>query len=110
MLALAGLDRLGFTEHVTERLRLAVMLPAPGQGALAVQCRADDQATLALLAALDDGAVHAAVSAERAFLHGLGGGCSAPVAAYAQVTTQADKTAIQLEALVASTDGQQIVG
>lgn len=109
LLALAGLDRLGFTDKVTERLALSVMLPAPGQGALAVQCRADDQATLTLLAALDDAAVRAAVTAERAFLHGLGGGCSAPVAAHAQVIRLADKTGIQLQALVASTDGQQII-
>ena len=109
LLALAGLDRLGFTEHVTERLSLAIMLPAPGQGALAVQCRADDQATLALLAALDDAAVRAAVTAERAFLHGLGGGCSAPVAAHAQVVTQAATSSLHLHALVASADGQEII-
>lgn len=109
LLALAGLDRLGYGDKVTERLALSVMLPAAGQGALAVQCRADDQATLALLAALDDAVVRAAVTAERAFLHGVGGGCSAPVAAHAQVTTQADGASILLQALVASTDGQQII-
>lgn len=109
LLALAGLDRLGFTDHVTERLSLSVMLPAPGQGALAVQCRADDQATLALLAALDDAAVRAAVTAERAFLHGLGGGCSAPVAAYAQIVTHTGAPTLHVQALVASTDGQQII-
>lgn len=107
LLALAGLERLGLADKVTERLSLAVMLPAPGQGALAVQCRAADQATLALLAAIDDAAVRAAVTAERAFLHGLGGGCSAPVAAYAQVQEKTDK--LHLEALVASADGQQII-
>lgn len=107
LLALAGLERLGLADKVTERLSLAVMLPAPGQGALAVQCRAADQATLALLAAIDDAVVRAAVTAERAFLHGLGGGCSAPVAAYAQVQEKTDK--LHLEALVASADGQQII-
>ena len=60
------------------------MLPAPGQGALAVQCRADDHETLELLAAIHDPLTAAAVSAERAFLSGLGGGCSLPVAAFAQ--------------------------
>ena len=69
---------------MTEWLSLDVMLPAPGQGALAVQCRADDQATLDLLAALEDESTRKAVTAERAFLSGLGGGCSVPVAAYAE--------------------------
>lgn len=109
VLALAGLERLGLVDHITERLALEVMLPAPGQGALAVQCRADDQATLALLAAIDDAAVRAAVTAERAFLHGLGGGCSAPVAAYAQVTEEAGQRQIHLQALVGSADGQQVI-
>ncbi len=109
LLALAGLERLDLLDHVTERLPLDVMLPAPGQGALAVQCRADDQATLSLLAALDDAPVRAAVSAERAFLHALGGGCSAPVAAYAQVRTVDRKPWLHLQALVAASDGQKIV-
>lgn len=109
LLALAGVERLGLTDNLTERLSLEVMLPAPGQGALAVQCRADDQATLALLAAIDDATVRAAVTAERAFLHGLGGGCSAPVAAFAQVQESEGKPELQLEALVASADGQQII-
>ena len=85
VLAGAGLVRLGLTEHISQWLPLEVMLPAPGQGALAVQCRADDEATLALLAALDDFATRAAVEAERAFLSALGGGCAVPVAAYAEL-------------------------
>ncbi len=105
VLAAAGLDRLGMLKYVTEWLTLDVMLPAPGQGALAVQCRADDAASLKFLAALDDADVRAAVTAERSFLHGLGGGCSAPVAAYATV----QNTQITLRALVASPDGQLIV-
>ena len=109
LLALAGVERLGLTATITERLSLDRMLPAPGQGALAVQCRADDQETLALLAVIDDAAVRAAVTAERAFLHGLGGGCSAPVAAFAQVQETEGKAQLQLEALVASADGQQII-
>ena len=109
LLALAGLARLDLADKVTECLALEVMLPAPGQGALAVQCRADDEATLALLAAIEDGLVRAAVTAERAFLHGLGGGCSAPVAAFAQVQEAADKVWLQLDALVASANGQQII-
>jgi len=84
VLAGAGLVRLGLTEHISQWLPLEVMLPAPGQGALAVQCRADDEATLSLLAAIDDPATRAAVEAERAFLSALGGGCAVPVAAYAE--------------------------
>lgn len=108
VLAAAGLERLGLTDAVTEKLSLEVMLPAPGQGALAVQCRADDQATLALLAAIDDADGRAAVTAERQFLHELGGGCSAPVAAYATVV-DSPKRLFQMHALVASPDGQQVV-
>lgn len=82
VLARAGLLRLGRSDGVSELLPLATMLPAPGQAALAVQCR--DEATLrTLLAPLDHAATRAAVIAERAFLHGLGGGCSVPVAAHA---------------------------
>jgi len=108
VLAAAGLERLGLTDAVTEKLSLEVMLPAPGQGALAVQCRVADQATLALLAAIDDADVRAAVTAERQFLHDLGGGCSAPVAAYATVV-DSPKRFFQMHALVASPDGQQVM-
>ena len=83
VLAAAGVLRLGLGAAITEYLSLEVMLPAPGQGALAVQCRASDAGTQALLAPLEDAPTRAAVEAERAFLSGLGGGCAAPVAAYA---------------------------
>lgn len=84
ILAAAGVTRLGLDEHIAEWLPLETMLPAPGQGALAVQCRTDDEETLRLLAAIHQPEVAAAVIAERAFLHGLGGGCATPVAAYAR--------------------------
>jgi hydroxymethylbilane synthase len=84
VLAAAGLTRLGLEAHITEMLPLDMMLPAPGQGALAVQCRADDTETRRLLAAIHDASTYAAVSAERAFLSGLGGGCSLPIGAFAQ--------------------------
>ena len=106
ILAGAGLTRLGLDEHVTEWLSLDVMLPAPGQGALAVQCRADDQTTLSLLATLDDEFTRKAVTAERAFLSGLGGGCAVPVAAYAQVTGE-QTVEIRLTGLVISPDGKR---
>ena len=110
LLAGAGLTRLGLGEHVTEWLPLGLMLPAPGQGALAVQCRIDDQATLGLLAALADEATRKAVTAERAFLSGLGGGCAVPVAAYAEVGVKEQGSGvIQLTGLVISEDGRKAV-
>jgi hydroxymethylbilane synthase len=105
ILAGAGLTRLGLQDNVTEWLSLELMLPAPGQGALAVQCRSDDSATLELLAALEDESTREAVTAERAFLSGLGGGCSVPVAAYAMVLDQA----IALTGLVIAEDGKKAV-
>ena len=105
ILAGAGLTRLGLEAHVTEWLPLDVMLPAPGQGALAVQCRAEDQVTLSLLAALEDEPTRQAVTAERAFLSGLGGGCAVPVAAHAE----AHASGIQLTGLVISEDGKRSI-
>src|SRR3972149_2106788 len=108
ILAGAGLTRLGLDQHVTEWLSLDVILPAPGQGALAIQCRADDQTTLSLLAVLEDDPTRKAVTAERAFLSGLGSGCSVPVAAYAEVEGQTSKV-IMLTGLVISEDGKRVV-
>jgi hydroxymethylbilane synthase len=108
ILAGAGLTRLGLDSHVTEWLSLDVMLAAPGQGALAVQCRADDQTTLEILSVLEDESTRKAVTAERAFLQGLGGGCAVPVAAFAQVEGQTSKV-IQLTGLVISEDGNKVV-
>lgn len=104
ILAGAGVTRLGLDAHVTEWLPLDVMLPAPGQGALAVQCRRDDQTTHNLLAGLGDEVTRRAVTAERAFLSGLGGGCAVPVAAYASLKTETSKT-LTLTGLVISEDG-----
>ncbi len=83
VLARAGLDRLGLERHITEVFSVIDFLPAPAQGALAVQCRAQDDDLIALLAALDDPPSRRAVEAERAVLHALGGGCSVPVGAVA---------------------------
>ena len=83
VLAAAGVLRLGLEAAITEYLPFDLMLPAPGQGALAVQCRSDDLAIQSLLKPLDHEPTRAAVEAERSFLRGLGGGCAAPVAAYA---------------------------
>jgi hydroxymethylbilane synthase len=83
VLARAGLERLGLTARATEVLAAERLLPAPGQGALAVQVRAADRALRARLARLEDPATRGAVEAERALLHALHGGCSVPVGAFA---------------------------
>ena len=109
ILAGAGLTRLDLEQHVTEWLHLHVMLPAPGQGALAIQCRAEDRTTLGLLAALEDEPTRGAVTAERAFLKGLGGGCAVPVAAYAEVDVRSHVSEIRLTGLVISEDGKRAI-
>lgn len=83
VLARAGLERLGLTAHMTEIFPVTAMLPAPAQGALAVECRTVDTNLVGLLTVLDDAATRAAVLAERTLLHALGGGCTVPVAALA---------------------------
>lgn len=109
VLAAAGVIRLGLQDHISEYLPCAVMLPAPGQGALAVQCRATDTYVLEALRAIDDASTRIAVTAERAFLKALGGGCSAPVAAYAESPTANAQSSIQMTGLVASPDGQCVI-
>ena len=85
MLAYAGLRRLGRADVVTEVLDPIQMLPAPAQGALAIECRAADTAVIELLAELESADARAAVTAERALLAALEAGCSAPVGALADV-------------------------
>jgi len=109
LLAGAGLLRLGLEAHVTQWLPLEVMLPAPGQGALAVQCCANDEETLSLLSALDHAPTRAAVTAERQFLLQLGGGCAVPVAAFAEQITREQKVEISLTGLVSSPDGKAVI-
>ena len=103
VLARAGLARLGRAHEATEILDPMLMLPAPAQGALAVECRTDDGELVELLAALDDPATRAAVTAERALLAALAAGCSAPVAALADV---AEGPEIYLRGAVFSPDGR----
>jgi hydroxymethylbilane synthase len=104
VLAHAGLRRLGRTDEVTEVLEPHVMLPAPGQGALALECRADDADTFAALASLDVLAARAAVVAERSLLAALEAGCTAPVGALANVDSR-----LTLTAVAASGDGNSSV-
>jgi hydroxymethylbilane synthase len=84
VLAAAGLLRLGLVPEHAHPMSVAEMVPAPGQGALAVQARADDRATLETLAALDDAASRDALEAERALMRALGGGCALPLGALAE--------------------------
>ncbi|HET9654183.1 MAG TPA: hydroxymethylbilane synthase [Kineosporiaceae bacterium] len=107
VLAVSGLRRLGRDAEITQILQPTVMLPAPGQGALGIECRDGDAAVLAALAPLDHPATRAAVVAERALLATLEAGCAAPLGALAQVTTAPDATGelLGLQAVVADTDG-----
>ena len=111
VLARAGLARLGRLDAVTEVLDPIQMLPAPGQGALAVECRlpradaAHDAELLALLAQLDDPPSRATVVAERGLLAALEAGCSAPVGAFADVVEGEDGPELYLRAVVARVDG-----
>ena len=105
VLARAGLSRLGRLSAVTETLDPLQVLPAPAQGALAVECRGNDERTRQLLAALDDAATRACVVAERTTLAALEAGCSAPVAAYAELAEGEDGPELFLRASVTALDG-----
>ena len=105
VLARAGLARLGRLDEVTEVLDPLQMLPAPGQGALAIECRSDDADLVAELAQLDDAATRAAVTAERAVLSTLEAGCSAPLGALAEVVEGEDGEELWLRAVALSLDG-----
>jgi hydroxymethylbilane synthase len=106
VLARAGLARLGRLEEVTEVLDPLQMLPAPGQGALAVECRATDtELVAAVRSAIDEPRSRAAVSAERAVLAGLEAGCSAPVGALAEIAEGDDGDELWLRAVALSGDG-----
>jgi hydroxymethylbilane synthase len=107
VVAYAALRRLGRLAAVAEVVDVTVLLPQVGQGALAVECRADDERVRELLAAIEHGPSRLAVDAERAWLAEVGGGCDRPVAAYATVgETRRDQGSIHLTAMVASGDGR----
>ncbi len=103
VLARAGLERLGLAEQITEVLDPTWMLPAVGQGALGLECRADDAATRQALHLLDDPNTHAAVLAERALLRALGGGCQVPIGAAADVAG----STLSLRAAVLDAEGRR---
>jgi hydroxymethylbilane synthase len=114
VVARAGLARIGRLGDVTESLEPVQMLPAPAQGALAVECRAGDVGLAALLAELDDADTRAAVTAERALLAELEAGCSAPVGAIAEVVESIDEDGrvfeeLSLRGCVAALDGSDVI-
>jgi hydroxymethylbilane synthase len=104
ILAQAGLNRMGLDVQ-SRPIDMKIMLPAPGQGAVAVQCRADDEAVLEYLRPLNCTDTAAAVAAERQFLDALGAGCRLPVAAFAEIATGE----MTINGLVASVDGTTVV-
>jgi len=114
VVARAGLARLGRLGDVTETLEPVQMLPAPAQGALAVECRAGDTGLAALLAGFDDPDSRTAVIAERTLLADLEAGCSAPVGAIAEVVESIDDDGrvfeeLSLRACVAAVDGSDVI-
>jgi hydroxymethylbilane synthase len=122
VLAAAGLNRIGRSDEVTDFLSVDTVLPAPGQGALAIECAADDAELIAALAELDDPFTRAAVTAERSLLAALEAGCSAPVGALADLPPlsaplergdpQADGQIVKemrLRGVVGTTDGSTLV-
>lgn len=109
VLARAGLARLGRQGEATEVIDPLTMLPAPAQGALALECRNADETLTVLLADLDDSETRACIMAERALLATLEAGCTAPVGALAAVAEGEDGMEIYLRGLVASLDGSDAV-
>jgi hydroxymethylbilane synthase len=105
LLAGAGVLRLGLADKIAQWIELSEILPAPGQGALAVQCRTADQATRGALARIDEPVLHDETDAERGFLRALGGGCSAPVGAFAQACGHR----LRLRGRVSALDGSRSV-
>ena len=104
ILASAGLNRLGWTSHITEEISEEILLPAMGQGALGIETRLDDTKTYDFISALNHKQTNYAVTAERALVGRLDGGCQVPIGAYAKV----ENNLISLKGLVASLDGETI--
>ncbi|WP_019878330.1 hydroxymethylbilane synthase [Succinispira mobilis] len=105
ILAVAGLRRLGLGDRIQEILPHAICLPAVGQGALAIEARANDSEVLQMLEFLNDPDTQAVTKAERAYLRLLEGGCQVPIGVYAEVCEQQ----ILLRAVIASLDGQRVL-
>ena len=104
LLATAGLNRLGWTNKITEEVSHEILLPAMGQGALGIETHRNDFIAQGMILSLDDKFTHSAVNAERALVGALDGGCQVPIGSYATV----DNNLITLRGLVASLDGKTI--
>ena len=105
VLAAAGLARLGLEPANASALPIELMVPAPGQGCLALQCRDDDQETIGVVSALDDHTSHRALDAERSLMWRLGGGCALPLGAYATIEAEA----VHLTCVIATPEGDRTV-
>ncbi len=105
ILAVAGVKRLGREERITEKISTEISLPAIGQGAVGVECRSDDEFINEITGKLNHEETRISVSAERAFLKKLEGGCQVPLAAYAYI----EKTDLIIDALVGSIDGGTLI-
>jgi hydroxymethylbilane synthase len=105
LLAKAGLDRLGWSDRITETFSPDIFLPAVGQGAIAAECRLSDSEAAEVLGTLDDAESRAAIIAERALLSALQGGCQVPIGAWART----ERGEFVLEACVCSVDGARYV-
>jgi hydroxymethylbilane synthase len=105
VLAMAGLERMGLGEEVTEIIAPEIMLPAPGQGIIAIECREDDMETMDVLKAINHNETELQAISERAFLLRLGGDCNVPVGCYALLS----RDSINLKGIFSSPDGKVII-
>lgn len=108
ILAAAGLNRMGWDDRITALLPIEVSCPAPGQGALAIESRIDPDPAFNLIASLDDGDIHTAVTVERAFLRGVGGGCSTPIGAHAAIQRLHGIATVRFWGMLGSDDGSRL--
>jgi len=110
VLAAAGLKRMGWEAKISEPLSADICIPAVGQGALGIECRKEDAEVRALLSLLNDEPTETAVTAERAFLRRLNGGCQVPIGAYAEIVGEQDgKPLVRLTGMVGSSDGAKLL-
>jgi len=105
IMAGAGLERLEESARIREYLPVSQWLPSPGQGALGIECRADDLATQSIIEVLDDPVTHYQVAAERAVSRVLNGGCSLPLAAHAEI----DEDRLRLKSWLAVPDASRFI-
>jgi hydroxymethylbilane synthase len=109
VVAVAAMERLGWEDRLSDVLDPLDVLPQAGQGAVAVQCRADDEATRRLLGVIDHEPSHRALVAERAVLATLGGSCTVPVGAFAEAAGAGDRAPLAVTGLMASGDGRTLI-